>query len=550
MQKVELSEIELKDLEYTVLDFETTGTAAKTGRAIDIGLVKISKGKIVDSYQSLINPECYIPQHIAEITGITNLDVTNAPIFNEIVHDIIDFIGDSILVAHNMSFDDSFLSEELKRTGREPVENLRLCTLKLARRLYPELPSKSLGNLIKKFRIRHRDVHRGLGDATVTAKLFLKIIKDLNNEKNISKLSQALVFQNLPSQKTSTKLIKKKIAIEFSNLPDHPGVYFYKDKDEKIIYIGKAKSLKKRVSNYFTTYAELKAKKIVREANNLGFQKTNSELTALLAETDLIKIHNPKFNRMLKKYPHQYFIKVNLDKEFPTLKLSSDFDFDGKDYFGPYSNRDIVNTIINIVNKTFELRECTEKEFSKNKICYLYDINRCLAPCINKDKTIYNDELERVYSFLEGDNQIAVNRLLERMKFFSEIQKYEQAAETRNTVNLLLNQISRTTILSEPINKCNVMIEVNEGFGKDYLLMIEGKLFIKNHLADKKDNFISALEDYFYGTVTINEIPDERHLEHFKISLSWLVKNKNNARFFYLKNYKSIEELFTEVNLV
>ena len=550
MQKVDLSEIELKDLEYTVIDFETTGTAAKTGRAIDIGMVKISKGKITDYYQSLINPDCYIPQYITEITGITNLDVANAPFFEDIVTSIIDFIGDSVLVAHNMNFDDSFLTEELRRTGHDSIENIRLCTLKLARRMYPELPSKSLGNLVKKFRIRHRDVHRGLGDATVTAKLFLRILRDLENEKNISKLAQALAFQNLPAQKTSVKLIKKKIAVEFSNLPDHPGIYFYKDKDEQIIYIGKAKSLKKRVANYFTTYAEKKAKKIVREANNLGFQKTKSELTALLAETDFIKIHDPKFNRFLKKYPQQFFVKANLDKDFPTLKVSSSFDFDGNDYFGPYTNRDMVKTIISIIDKTFELRECTEKDFKKKKVCYLYDINRCLAPCIESDKVKYSEELERVYKFLEGDHQIAVNRLLERMKFYAENQKYEQAGETRDTVNMLLNQLSRTTILSEPINKCNVLIEINEGYGKDYILMNEGKMFIKDHIADKKDHLITALEDYFYGTITINDFPEERHLEHFKISLSWLVRNKNNARFFYLKNYNSIDKLFAEVNLV
>ncbi|MAT58997.1 MAG: hypothetical protein CMF23_13580 [Ignavibacteriae bacterium] len=549
MQKVDYSEIELKDLEFTVIDFETTGTAAYTGRAIDIGLVKIKNGKITDSYQSLINPECYIPQYITEITGITNLDVAHAPVFEEIVNNVLNFIGDSILVAHNMSFDESFLKEELKRAGLDHVQNTKLCTLKLSRRLYPDLPSKSLGNLVKKFRIRHRDVHRGLGDATVTAKLFLKIVKDLEREKSISKLSQVLAFQNLPSQKTSVKLIKKKIAFEYSNLPDHPGVYFFKDKSEQIIYIGKGKSLKKRVANYFTTYAESKAKKISREAYNLGYQKTNSELTALLAETDFIKIHDPKFNRFLKKYPQQFFVKVNLDKEYPMLKLSTTFDFDGNDYFGPYSNRDIVKTIISIVDKTFELRECTEREFSKKKGCYLKDINRCSAPCINNDKDLYQEELNRVYNFLEGDNQVAVNRLLERMKLYAENQKYEQAGETRDTVNMLLNQLTRTTILSEPINKCNVLIEINEGYGKDYILMNEGKMFIKDHIADKKDHLIPALEDYFYGTISINDFPEERHLEHFKISLSWLVRNKNNARFFYLKNYNSIEELFTEVNI-
>ena len=146
----------------------------------------------------------------------------------------------------------------------------QVCTLKLSRSLFPELKSKALGSMVKHLRIRHRDVHRALGDATATAKIFLKIIEKLAAEHNYEFLSDLDSFQSTPSVSKSFRLIKKKLVGDIHNLPDSPGVYFFKDAKDKIIYIGKAKSLKKRVKNYFSSSASRKAKKIARKANQIG----------------------------------------------------------------------------------------------------------------------------------------------------------------------------------------------------------------------------------------------------------------------------------------
>lgn len=548
MKNIELKDISPKNAEFAVLDFETTGTSANSSKVIEVGIVKVKNLKIVDTYSSFINPGLYIPSYITALTGIKNEDVINAPYFEDLVDKICDFIGDSVLVAHNLSFDYSFLTKEFTFAGRELIPNPTLCTLKLARRLYPELPSKSLGNLTKHFRIRHRDVHRALGDATATAKILTRMIKKLIDEHDVETISDTINFQSMPGAKSSFRMIKKKLADDFASMPDDPGVYFFKNAKDKIIYIGKAKSLKKRVKNYFSNTAPKKAKKIVRSASRLGFKVTHSELTALITEAELIKKHNPQYNRLLKKYSQQYFIKIDSKEKFPNLNTTSKFDFDGNDYFGPYNNRETAQIIVEIASKTFKLRECTKREFAKKKKCYLADINRCLAPCID-DSIIpaYKKELEKTYEFLSGNNQIAVDRLLNKMKDCSAKRKYEEAAEIRDTVNLILNQLNKLSILSEPLNKTKVYIEVTRGSDKDYILMLEGKVFIKDYLLNESDNFDKALDDYFEGTIHIFSPTDEKDLEKMKIGLSWIVKNRNNVKLTYLSNFKSKSDFIAAI---
>lgn len=538
---MELKEIQFENAEYCVFDFETTGTSAKFDKVIEIGIVKIRNGKIVDTFQSFINPGRQIPYSITLLTGITNSDVIEAPYFEELYPRIIDFIGDSILVAHHLNFDYSFLKQECLSANLEVPSNPAICTLKLAKRLFPELPSKSLGSLTKHFKIRHRNIHRGLGDAMATAKILLKMFSYLRNEHNAETAADIINFQNIPSSKPF-KVIKKKLAEDLSNVPDAPGVYFFKNSKDEIIYIGKAKSLKQRISNYFLNNTPRKTKEIVRKAHRIDFQKTNTELTALLAEAELIKRHNPKLNTLLKKYSSNYFIRVN-NKEYPDVEVVTTFDFDGNDYYGPYPNRETANSIKDIIDKTFLLRECSDKEFNKKKKCYLSDIGRCFAPCIENVKENYDNELNLVHEFLKGHNQSAVDRLLRKMKIYSEQKKYEEAAATRDIINSILNQLNKASILSEPINKANVLIEVYGKRDNDYLLLLEGKIFIKNFFIEEKCFFDEMLEDYFEGVQYLFDEVTQKDLERMKIALNWLVRNKQRIKVHYLKDYNSLTEL-------
>ncbi len=545
---MKIKEKPFSETTFSVIDFETTGTSPPASRAIEIGIVRVENFKIVDTFQSFFNPGIDIPPFISRLTGIENEDLLNAPKFEDIVNEIKEFIDETVLVGHNLQFDFAFLSSEFKLANTVLPNLAQICTLKLSRHLFPQLKSKSLGSMAKHLRLRHKNVHRALGDATVTAKILIKLITILKEEHNGETINDIISFQSTPSVSKSFRLIKKKLIDDLASLPDSSGVYFFKDSKDKIIYIGKAKNLKKRVKNYFSASASRKAKKISRKAHRLGFAVTASELSALVLEAELIKIHKPQFNTLLKRYSQNYFIRVFLSHIYPDIKVSSNFDFDGNDYFGPYSNRITAKSLKEIVDKTYLLRECNDKELSKNKKCYLFDIKRCLAPCINKDiKDDYKIELENVYEFLEGKNQKAVNRLLNKMKDLSERQKYEEAAEFRDTVNLILNQLSRSSILAEPINKANVLIEVKDSFSIDYILFLEGRVFIKNYYLKEQDFFDVALDDYFDNTFHLLAGMEQKDLEKIKISLSWLVKNRNKVKVHYLKDYESKLELFTKL---
>jgi DNA polymerase-3 subunit epsilon len=455
-------DILIKDSNFVVLDFETTGLSPKNSKVLEIGMVKIEKGEIVDTYSAFINPIMAVPYQITLLTGITQDDVKDAPIFEEIAYEILDFIGDSTLVAHNAPFDYSFLKAEFNFAGIDISHLQIICTLKIAKRILPHLKSKSLGALRKHYGLLHKNVHRALGDASVTAKIFLRMLEQLEEDFGIKNNEQLLRFQNIPSKSLRTTLIKKSLLNDLSAIPESPGVYLFIDKNGTVIYVGKAKSLKKRVRSYFLSTADKKAKKVVRMAKHIDFIETNTELTALLAETTFIKKYLPEINSLQKRYPQTYFVRVNKASPFPKLVSAGKFEPNSDDYYGPYTNRETATKMIDIANKAFKIRECSEKEFKKKQICYLAEIERCTAPCVNPDKTAYEIELNKVYDFLSGNNSEALEILLERMKKYSDELQFEKAAELRDTIQLLLNQIQKTSVLSEPINKAECLIVADD----------------------------------------------------------------------------------------
>jgi DNA polymerase III subunit epsilon len=544
----ELPQTLLNETEFSVLDVETTGLSARNNRVIEIGIVKVKNLKIVDKYTTLINPGCDIPYFITQFTGISNSDVAYSPSFYDTAEEIEEFIGNSIVSGHNLSFDEGFLRNEFIRNGFEPLSNLNVCTLKLSRKIFPSLKSKSLGSVSEYLGVKNRDSHRALADAEATAQILIKIVRKLSKEKGIKTLQQLLEFES--SMVAANQLIKlpKDVHDSLYSLPDAPGVYYFVNKKDEIIYIGKAKSLKDRVRSYFTATTAGKQKKIVKQAAKIKTEITNSELTALLLEAESIKLINPRHNRQLKKYGNKYFVRINKSNKYPKAEITTKFDFDGNDYFGLFISRRKAEVVHDIINKTFALRECDEKEFKKGRKCFLADIERCTAPCTKSNDPAYFDELEKVYEFLSGGNQSALNRMLNKMKEYADKEKYEKAAETKYVIDLILSQTHKSSLLSEPINKANVLFEVTEGINKDYILLLEGKYYIKKSSNSGKDSFEDAVEDYYSRTIQTDINPTEEDLEKMKISLNWLTKNRNKVKIFYLKEFSSKEELFNAIS--
>ncbi len=470
-----ISLIKLDEANFCVIDFETTGLSPRSHGVIEIGMVKVSGLKIVDTYHSLVNPCKDIPYYITQLTGITNDDIYEAPFFEDIADEILEFISDDVLTAHNYSFDNSFLRKELAYCGKELLQNPGLCTLKLARRLYPMLRSKSLGSVCNHLKIKNPAAHRALDDAKVTAHVLVKMISEVKNSHKIICVGDFIKFQSLPKSVQKKTKIKKKLSEDLLTLPDAPGIYYFLNAKKEIIYIGKAKSLRSRVHSYFSSTPARKARKIVKGASRLKIQITNSELTALLTEAEMIKVINPKHNTLLKRYGNKYFLRINKTHTYPSIEICNHFDFDGNDYFGLFISRKKAVVLFEMISKAFAVRECNEKEFSKGKACFLAEIERCTAPCVNKNIAAYKDELEKIYEFIYGKNQFALNRLLNKMKEYSQKQKYEKAAEVKELIDMILTQTHKSSLLAEPVNLANVLFEINEGFGCDYILMLRRK---------------------------------------------------------------------------
>jgi DNA polymerase-3 subunit epsilon len=545
----DISKIPFDKAEFSVLDVETTGLTARYNGIIEIGIVKVKGLKITDRYSTLINPGRQIPFYITQFTGITDDDTFNAPLFEEVADGITEFISDSVVTAHNLSFDRSFLNKEYLLIGKEKPDNPQLCTLRLSKRLYPELRSRSLASLSYHLKVKLINAHRALPDAEATAQILIRMLKNLKRNDDVKTLSDLLSLQVIPSQKETKIRISKHLKEDVYSLPEAPGVYYFLNSKGKVIYIGKAKSLSKRVRSYFLLTAQRKARKIIKQTKRIKYEVTNSELTALLSEAELIKLINPRHNYQLKQYGNKYFLRVNRNHPFPDIEISNKFDFDGNDYFGLFVTKKKAEVIYEVIKKAFTLRECSNQEFLKSKRCFLAEIERCTAPCELKDKEIYQDELDKAYEFLYGKNQNILNRLLNKMKFYSEKQKYEKAGEIKELIDLVLAQTHKTSILKEPVNSANVLFQVSERFGTDYILMTEGKIFIKEYKVTKNNGFDEAIEDYFSGTIYTKPLPSEEDLEKMKITLNWIVKNRNNVRAFYLKDYADKNGLFMKINL-
>ena len=545
----DLSNIPFDEAEFSVLDVETTGLTPRYNGVIEIGIVKVKGLKIVERYSSFINPGRPVPYYITQFTGITDDDIFNAPLFEDIAEEVTKFISGSVITAHNLSFDRSFLNKEFLMMGKEKPTNPQLCTLRLSKSLYPELRSRSLSSLSYYLKVKLINAHRALPDAEATAHILIRMLKQLKKANEVKTLSELLSLQVIPSQKETRIRISKHLKEDVYSLPEAPGVYYFLNSKGRVIYIGKAKSLSKRVRSYFLLTAPRKAKRIIKQTKRIKYEITNSELTALLSEAELIKLINPRHNLQLKHYGNKYFLRVNRNHPFPDIEISNRFDFDGNDYFGLFITKKKAEVIYEVIKKAFTLRECSNQEFLKNKRCFLAEIERCIAPCEIKDAELYNDELNKAYEFLYGKNQNILNRLLTKMKFYSERQKYEKAGEIKQLIDLVLSQTHKTSLLKEPVNSANVLFEISERFGSDYILMTEGKIYIKEYKVNRTNGFDTAIEDFYAGTLNTKPLPSEEDLEKMKIILNWIVKNRNNVRVFYLKDYPNKEEFFRKVSM-
>ncbi len=303
-------------MNYAIVDIETTGGHASANGITEISVFVHDGNRVVKHFETLINPQQLIPKFITSLTGIDNAMVADAPVFDDIADVLFDMLNENIFVAHNVNFDFSFLKYQLKQSGYDLTAK-KLCTVRLGRKIFPGLPSYSLGSLCRSLKINIENRHRAGGDAKATVKLF---------ESMLANGAQTHIDQMLKRNSAEHWLplnIDKEV---IDKLPAKPGVYYFHNNKEKVIYVGKAINLKKRVSSHFThNDPDLKRQNFIRNIYKISYKQCATELEAIVLESTEIKRLWPRYNKSQKQPVIKYalysfedsrgYIRLAIDKK-------------------------------------------------------------------------------------------------------------------------------------------------------------------------------------------------------------------------------------------
>lgn len=372
---------------YAILDIETTGGKYNEEGITEIAIYRFDGHEIVDQFASLINPERPIQPYVVKLTGITNEMLVRAPKFYQVAKRIIEITEGCILVAHNALFDTRILREEFSRLGYD-FQRESLCTVELSQKLLPNLPSYNLEKLTKYLGIPLVNRHRAQGDAQATVALF-KLLLSKDTAKNI--ISQTL--------KTNEKLPPEPRLIAMAErAPSKVGIYFLYNIQNRIIYIGRAKNIRKRLLQHFT-YDNRKSKRLQKEVASVSFELTGNELIARLAELEAVRATKALYNRRpngKKIYTHQLSLKKEKDG-YLYLEL---IPADGR------------KSPILTFNNFSEAVDTLETLSQDNAICLkktnLKNPNH-ISKCCDEDVTTYN---QTIHKFIEEKSLYKKNALL------------------------------------------------------------------------------------------------------------------------------------------
>ena len=426
-------------LSFAVVDLETTGASAIYDRIVEVAVVRLSGGEIVDRYEQLVDPKVAIPPFITRLTGIDGQMVRGKPSFGDVAPAVRRALGDVPLVAHNASFDEAFLRHAFARLG-EKLSNPRLCTLRLARRLLPRLPTYRLDALTTYFGIKNHRRHRALGDAESTALLLVRLL-DLAAERGVESFEGLLALQGRPVGKNPRTVDESVIQA----LPAGHGVYLLKDADGHVLYVGKSIHVRQRVRDHLRGGSpdQPRLQRRVKQIVDVEGIATGSELEALFLESRLIKRYLPEANQLQRNDRDYPFIRVDAADPFPRLEATRQPPSGGDVLLGPFRRSGTIGATVDFLTEQLGLRQCTEPLKAGMSACALLDMGKCLGPCVGAvDGDEYRAAVDRAVAVLEGRDGTLLSELTERRDALADDLRFEDAAWLRDRIRALEHVIT------------------------------------------------------------------------------------------------------------
>ncbi len=358
------------------VDLETTGGHAVHNRVMEVGIVRMSAGQVVDEYSTLVNPGTRIPYAIQQFTGITEAMVADAPPFAEVAAEILERLEGRLFVAHNVRFDYGFLRSEFCRAGlrfRAPL----LCTVRLSRALTPDIRGHNLDAVMHRYGIDCEARHRALGDARVLAE-FLRIAGERFPADELRRIVDRLrAVPKLPPG------LDPSIAEE---IPESPGVYLIYGEGDALLYVGKARNLANRALSHFADPTARREQQLATLARRIEWIETAGEFGALVTEARLIKERRPLLNRRLRDSGELWMIRLGGDGAGPQATvLPLDAADDAVETYGMFRRKSDAGRALEGLVREHQL--CAKRlglEIGEGS-CVAFQLGRCRGACVGRE---------------------------------------------------------------------------------------------------------------------------------------------------------------------
>jgi DNA polymerase III subunit epsilon len=587
----------LDDCEFVVVDTETTGLRPGPDRVIEVAAVRLRGGSVIDSFHSLVNPGRRLPPFIVKFTGITPEMVETAPTAKEILPDFFSFIEDATLVGHNLGFDINFLAYEARLLGQSCALD-GLDTILLARRFLPGLKRFKLDMVAEHLKIQALHRHRALGDAEVTAAVFLRILERAQQQGVHTlghlklrvqlpvawsgDITQAVASEKGKLWRADGKLTPAASATSRPNgslfldpvqkreFPTKPGVYLMKDAHQQVIYVGKAKCLKDRLSSYYSQPLGYTRKMdgLLQSVKEIETIVLGSELEALLLESRLIKELQPAYNVQLRNYELYPFIKIDVQHPFSRVYATREVAADGARYFGPFRSRRLVDLTIELIQKIFPIRTCTRSlpPLAKpSDPCLRLHLNRCPGPCrgVDSDAAAYQQVIEQVCAFLGGEREDLVDRLRRQMFEASQNLNYERAAWLRDAIRSVDEILIGQRLITGAVEANNLFIvypSAKEEYNEIFLIR-HGRLVHQAcvlHEAGAMNDTLHSLLQLAAQLGAPPSIVGKAEVDQINIISRWIHRHSDDRAFFPFQQALTdreeaqllVQRVWTEVDAV
>ena len=452
----------LADVTFCVLDIETTGTDRGGDLITEIGVVKVRRGEFLGTMATLVNPGKAIAPSVTVLTGITESMVAAAPRIETVLPTLQEFIGDAVIVGHNVSFDMGFINAAMLRSDRPSFRNTVVDTLPLARRLVrDEVPDCRLGTLASRFRLDHRPTHRALDDALATTDL-LHLLLERAAGLGVLGLDDLVMLPKMGGHPQAGKL---KLT---HHLPRSPGVYRFLGANDEVLYVGKATNLRQRVRSYFGSEDRRKIGPMLRETQRLAHTATFDPVSAEVLELRYLHHLNPRYNRVGTTWQKYCYVRLTTDEAWPRLVITTDPAPTGV-HIGPLGSRSAATAVIEAVQSALPIRRCTTRIGRTYKApenatpCTGARLGIAMCPCSGTaDEATYWRVVSQVVAAFTTSPQLVLDPLWSKIGVLAAERRYEEAALARDRANAFAGAITRQRLFDQLRSAGDVGVQLHD----------------------------------------------------------------------------------------